>query len=107
MEFSYWQDVIDQIADMDIPLHSLLKNSVAYFDNNVVYIKASDGFNDYIRSNKEVNGIIKKAIYTACGRPYNIGGYKNIAHKFRDESHDSLQDIMALRDKGVTINFKD
>jgi len=107
VKFSYWQDVIDLIADMDIPLHSLLKNSVAYFDNNVVYIKASDGFNDYIRSNKEVNGIIKKAIFTACGRPYNIGGFKNIAHKFRDSSHDSLQDIMALRDKGVTINFKD
>ena len=107
VKFSYWQDVIDLIADMDIPLHSLLKNSQAYFDNNVVYIKASDGFNDYIRSNKEVNGIIKKAIFNACGRPYNIGGFKNIAHKFRDDSHDSLQDIMALRDKGVTINFKD
>ena len=107
VEFGYWQEVIDLIADMDIPLHSLLKNSVAYFDNNVVYIKASDGFNDYIRSNKEVNGIIKKAIYNACGRPYNIGGFRNIAHKFRDETHDSLQDIMALRDKGVQINFKD
>ncbi|MBR5520601.1 MAG: DNA polymerase III subunit gamma/tau [Oscillospiraceae bacterium] len=107
VEFSYWQDVIDLIADMDLPLYSLLKNSVAYLDDNKVYIKASDGFNDYIRSNKEVNGIIKRAIFNACGRPYNIGGFKNIAHKFRTEGHDSLQDIMALRDKGVQINFKD
>ena len=107
VEFSYWQEVIDLIADVDIPLHSLLKNSVAYFDKNVVYIKGSEGFNDYIRSNKEVNGIIKTAILNACGRPYNIGGYKNIAHKFRDQSHDSLQEILALQDKGVQINFKD
>ena len=106
-EFAWWQQVIDLLADMDIPLHSLLKNSVAYLYDNIIYIKGSDGFNEYIRTNKEVNGIIKKAIFDACGRSYNIGGYRNIAHMFAEQHHDSLQDILALQNMGVQVNIKD
>ena len=106
-EFEYWQNVVDIIADVDIPLHSLLKNSKAYLYQGVIYIKASEGFNDYIRNNKEVNGIIKNAILQACGYRYKIGGYKNIAHMFMDVQHDSLNDILALRNCGVEVNIKD
>ena len=105
--FAYWQNVIDLLADVDIPLYSLLKNSQAYLYDNRVYIKGSDGFNDYISKNKEVNGIIKKAIFDSCGRPYNIGGFRNIAHMFMTEQHDSLQDILALQNLGVQVNIKD
>ncbi len=106
-EFVYWQDVIDIIADVDIPLHSFIKNSTAYLFENVVYIKGNEGLNNYIRTNKEVSGIIKKAILQACGRSYNIGGYKNIAHFFATEQHDSLNDILQLQNLGVQVNIKD
>ncbi len=106
-EFEYWQNVVDIIADIDIPLHSLLKNSKAYLFKGIIYIKASEGFNDYIRNNKEINGIIKNAILQACGYRYKIGGYKNIAHMFMNEQHDSLNDILALRKCGVEVNIKD
>ena len=103
--FAYWQDVIDQIADIDIPLHSFIKNSTAYLYKSIVYIKGNEGLNNYIRTNKEVNGIIKNAIYNACGKRYNIGGYKNIANMFVEAQHDSLDDILALRNLGVEVNI--
>ncbi len=103
--FTYWQDVIDQIADVDIPLHSFIKNSDAYLYKSIVYIKGNEGLNNYIRTNKEVNGIIKNAIFTACGKRYNIGGFKNIAHMFVQAQHDSLDDILALRNLGVEVNI--
>ncbi|MBQ3008348.1 MAG: DNA polymerase III subunit gamma/tau, partial [Oscillospiraceae bacterium] len=106
-EFAYWQDVIDIIADVDIPLHSFIKNSTAYLHENIVYIRGNEGLNNYIRTNKEVNGIIKKAILQACGRSYNIGGFRNIAHFFEREHHDSLQDILQLQNLGVQVNIKD
>ena len=103
--FAWWQDVIDQIADIDIPLHSFIKKSTAYLYKNIVYIKGNEGLNNYIRTNKEVNGIIKNAIYNACGKRYNIGGYKNIAHMFVETQHNSLDDILALRNLGVEVNI--
>ncbi len=105
--FAYWQDVIDIIADVDIPLHSFIKNSTAYLYESIVYIKGNEGLNNYIRTNKEVNGIIKKAIFQACGRSYNIGGYKNIAKFFMVEQHDSINDILQLQNLGVQVNIKD
>ena len=103
--FAYWQDVIDIIADVDIPLHSFIKNSTSYLYKSIVYIKGNEGLNNYIRTNKEVNGIIKTAIFNACGKHYNIGGFKNIAHMFVEEQHDSLNDILALRNLGVEVNI--
>lgn len=103
--FAYWQDVIDMIADVDIPLHSFIKNSTAYLYKSIVYIKGNEGLNNYIRTNKEVNGIIKNAIFTASGKRYNIGGFKNIAHMFVRQQHDSLDDILALRNLGVEVNI--
>lgn len=105
-QFPYWQDVIDLIADVDIPLHSFIKNSTAYLYKSIVYIKGNEGLNNYIRTNKEVNGIIKNAIFNACGKRYNIGGYKNIAHMFIEAGHDSLDDILALRNLGVEVNIE-
>ncbi len=104
--FAYWQDVIDLIADVDIPLHSFIKNSTAYLYKSIVYIKGNEGLNNYIRTNKEVNGIIKNAIFNVCGKRYNIGGYKNIAHMFIEAGHDSLDDILALRNLGVEVNIE-
>ena len=103
--FAWWQDVIDQIADVDVPLHSFIKNSTAYLYKSIVYIKGNEGLNNYIRTNKEVNGIIKNAIYNACGKRYNIGGYKNIANMFVETQHNSLDDILALRNLGVEVNI--
>ncbi|MBR4036031.1 MAG: DNA polymerase III subunit gamma/tau [Oscillospiraceae bacterium] len=103
--FAYWQDVIDMIADVDIPLHSFIKNSTAYLYKSIVYIKGNEGLNNYIRTNKEVNGIIKNAIFNASGKRYNIGGFKNIAHMFEQAQHDSLDDILALRNLGVEVNI--
>ncbi len=103
--FAWWQDVIDQIADIDIPLHSFIKTSTAYLYKSIVYIKGNEGLNNYIRTNKEVNGIIKNAIYNACGKRYNIGGYKNIANMFVETQHNSLDDILALRNLGVEVNI--
>ena len=103
--FAYWQDVIDIIADVDIPLHSFIKNSTAYLYKSIVYIKGNEGLNNYIRTNKEVNGIIKNAIFTASGKRYNIGGFKNIAHMFVEAQHDSINDILALRNLGVEVNI--
>ena len=103
--FAYWQDVIDIIADVDIPLHSFIKNSTSYLYKSIVYIKGNEGLNNYIRTNKEVNGIIKTAIFNACGKHYNIGGFKNIAHMFVEGQHDSLNDILALRNLGVEVNI--
>ena len=104
--FAWWQDVIDQLADIDVPLHSFIKNSTAYLYKNVVYIKGNEGLNNYIRTNKEVNGIIKNAIFNSCGKRYNIGGYKNIAHMFIETQHNSLDDILALRNLGVEVNIE-
>ena len=104
--FAWWQDVIDQLADIDVPLHSFIKNSTAYLYKNVVYIKGNEGLNNYIRTNKEVNGIIKNAIFNSCGKRYNIGGYKNIAHMFIETRHNSLDDILALRNLGVEVNIE-
>ena len=104
--FAWWQDVIDQLADIDVPLHSFIKNSTAYLYKNVVYIKGNEGLNNYIRTNKEVNGIIKNAIFNSCGKRYNIGGYKNIAHMFMETQHNSLDDILALRNLGVEVNIE-
>ena len=103
--FAYWQDVIDIIADVDIPLHSFIKNSTAFLYKSIVYIKGNEGLNNYIRTNKEVNGIIKNAIFEACGKRYNIGGFKNIAHMFVEAQHSSLDDILALRNMGVEVNI--
>ena len=103
--FAWWRDVIDQIADIDVPLHSFIKNSTAYLYKSIVYIKGNEGLNNYIRTNKEVNGIIKNAIYNACGKRYNIGGYKNIANMFIETQHNSLDDILALRNLGVEVNI--
>jgi DNA polymerase-3 subunit gamma/tau len=103
--FAYWQDVIDIIADVDIPLHSFIKNSTAFLYKSIVYIKGNEGLNNYIRTNKEVNGIIKNAIFEACGKRYNIGGFKNIAHMFVEAQHNSLDDILALRNMGVEVNI--
>lgn len=103
--FAWWQDVIDQIADIDIPLHSFIKTSTAYLYKSIVYIKGNEGLNNYIRTNKEVNGIIKNAIFNACGKRYNIGGYKNIANMFVETQHNSLDDILALRNLGVEVNI--
>ena len=103
--FAYWQDVIDIIADVDIPLHSFIKNSTAFLYKSIVYIKGNEGLNNYIRTNKEVNGIIKNAIFEASGKRYNIGGFKNIAHMFVEAQHSSLDDILALRNMGVEVNI--
>ena len=103
--FAYWQDVIDIIADVDIPLHSFIKNSTAFLYKSIVYIKGNEGLNNYIRTNKEVNGIIKNAIFEASGKRYNIGGFKNIAHMFEQAQHSSLDDILALRNMGVEVNI--
>ena len=103
--FAYWQDVIDIIADVDIPLHSFIKNSTAFLYKSIVYIKGNEGLNNYIRTNKEVNGIIKNAIFEASGKRYNIGGFKNIAHMFVEAQHNSLDDILALRNMGVEVNI--
>ena len=103
--FAYWQDVIDIIADVDIPLHSFIKNSTAFLYKSIVYIKGNEGLNNYIRTNKEVNGIIKNAIFEASGKRYNIGGFKNIAHMFVEAQHSSLDDILALRNMGVDVNI--
>lgn len=107
VEFEQWQQVIDEIADVDIPLHSFIKNSRAWLYGGVVYIKGNESLNKYIRENKDVNAIIKKAIAKVCGRVYNIGGFKNIAHMFRQEQHSSLDDILALRERGVQVDIKD
>lgn len=107
VEFEQWQQVIDEIADVDIPLHSFIKNSRAWLYGGVVYIKGNESLNKYIRENKDVNAIIKKAIAKVCGRVYNIGGFKNIAHMFRQEQHSSLDDILALRERGVQVDVKD
>lgn len=107
--FEYWQKAVDITADLDLPINALLKESKAYIYKNVIYIKAHEGFNDYIRNNKEVSGIVKSAIYKACGHRYSIGGYKNIESMFNEQNkHDSIDDIRALCEKkDVEFNIKD
>ena len=107
VKFTYWDEVISIIGQVDIPFHSFIKNSKAWIFENVVYIDGSEGLNQYIRTNKEAGSIVKKAILQACGHSYNIGGYQNIAKKFSPPETDSLNDILALRESGVQVNIKD
>lgn len=107
VEFSYWREVVDSFKRTDIPLYTFIKNSEAYLYNGIVYIKGNESLNEYIRNNREVNGIIKTAIANACGTRYNIGGYKNIEKQFAPQKHDSYNDILALRELGVEINELD
>ena len=105
--FSNWDSVVDIIGRSDVPLQAFLKGSAAYLYQNVVYIKGSEALNDYIRSHREVYPVIKNAIAAVSGKTYNIGGYKNIASFFEKERHNSIDDVLALREKGVTVNIKD
>ena len=105
--FEKWTDVIKQIESVDIPLHSLIQNSEAFLFENVVYIKGNESFYEYIRENREVNGIIKDAIQKVCGRYYNISGYKNIAHRFEKEELSSIEKIKSLERFGVKVNIKE
>ena len=107
IEFSYWKEVVESFKQTDIPLYTFIKNSEAYLYNGIVYIKGNESLNEYIRNNREVNGIIKTAIANACGIRYNIGGYKNIEKQFAPKKHDSYDDILALRELGVEINELD
>ena len=107
IEFSYWKEVVESFKQTDIPLYTFIKNSEAYLYNGIVYIKGNESLNEYIRNNREVNGVIKTAIANACGIRYNIGGYKNIEKQFAPKKHDSYDDILALRELGVEINELD
>ncbi len=102
-----WQQVVDSLKDTDISLYSFINGSTAYLYDNVVYIKGNESLNNYIRTNKEVNGIIKKAILDVSGNSYNIGGYKNIAHMFEKKKNTSFDEILSLRDKGVPVEIVD
>ncbi len=105
--FKPWDDVIKAIEKVDFPLHTLIKNSEAYLFENIVYIKGNESFYEYIRENREVNGIIKDAIRKVCGRYYNIGGYRNIAARFETEELSSLEKIKSLERFGVKVNIKE
>lgn len=107
LPFDPWKDVIAKIEETDKPFSSFMKGSKAYLYDGIVYIDGNEGFNSYIRTNKEANGIVKKAIADTCGRPYNIGGYKNIASRFIEKKPDELEDILALRNSGVEVNIED
>lgn len=105
--FDKWKAVISNIEETDKPFSAFMKGSKAYFYNSIVYIDGNEAFNNYIRTNKEAGGIVKKAIFDVCGRNYNIGGYKNIANKPTEKKEDDLGDILALRDSGVEVNIED
>lgn len=105
--FPYWAQVIERIGQTDMPFHSFIRNSKAYLFENVVYIDGNEGLNNYIRTNKEASALVKKAILEACGKAYNIGGYKNIAKRFDKKEDNSLTDILALRENGVKVNIQD
>lgn len=103
--FAQWLNVIDIVGTVDKPLYSLLKGSHAYLYNNIVYIDGHEALNNYLRGNREASAVVKKAIQQACGRPHNIGGYKNIADKFAKPKDDGLEDILSLRNSGVEVNI--
>ena len=105
--FAQWLNAIDIVGTLDKPLYSLLKGSRAYLYNNIVYIDGHEALNNYLRTNREAGTTVKKAIQQACGKPHNIGGYKNIADKFEQTQKDNLDDILSLRDSGVKVNIYD
>ncbi|MEG2929175.1 MAG: DNA polymerase III subunit gamma/tau [Oscillospiraceae bacterium] len=105
--FESWKDVIEKIEETDRPFSSFMKGSKAYLYDGIVYIDGNEGFNSYIRTNKEAGAIVKKAIAEVCGRTYNIGGYKNISSKFEEKKTDELDDILALRKSGVEVTIED
>lgn len=104
--FAQWLKAIDVVKTIDNPLYTFLKGSKAYLYNNIVYIDGSEGLNSYLRSSKEAGAIVKRAIQQACGRMYNIGGYKNIADKFEKPKDDGLNDILSLQKSGVEVNIE-
>ena len=107
--FAKWLDTIDVVGTIDgqKPLHSLLKGSHAYLYQNIVYIDGHEALNDYLRGNKTAAAVVKGAIEKACGKKYNIGGYKHIADKFAAKKTDDLSDILSLRNSGVEVTIKD
>ena len=107
--FAKWLDTIDVVGTIEgqKPLHSLLKGSHAYLYQNIVYIDGHEALNDYLRGNKTAAAVVKGAIEKACGKKYNIGGYKNIADKFTAKKTDDLSDILSLRNSGVEVTIKD
>ncbi len=107
IEFIYWKDVISSIQKTDIPLYHFIKDSKGWLYKNVVYIQGSEGLNNYIRTNKEVAGEVKKCILESCGVSYNIGGYKNIQNLIEPPKADKLEQILALENNGVKININD
>ena len=68
-------DKFDELFDM---IADLLEDKELQDTFDSINDAISEGLNNYIRTNKEVNGIIKNAIFNSCGKRYNIGGYKNI-----------------------------
>ncbi len=107
IEFIYWKDVIASIQKVDIPFYHFIKESKGWLYKNVVYIQGSEGLNNYIRTNKETAGEVKRFILEACGTSYNIGGYKNIQNLIEPPKEDKLDQILALENNGVKININD
>lgn len=102
-----WKNIIEEIYALDQPLYTLIKGSKGYLYNNVVYIDGHEALNSHLRTSKDGAVIVKTAILKVLGNPYNIGGFKNIADKFKETQTDDLESISALRESGVEVIIKD
>ena len=73
--FAPWPQVLEALEQQDKMLISFLKGTKAYYDGRRVLIECSDLFREFIRTNKDSQELIKKAITEKTGLRCGIGPY--------------------------------
>ena len=103
--FAFWGEAVAEIEKTDPMVYSYVKQTKAYFDGKRVLIDGSSMFLEFMRSNKNVSGVIKDAIQTASGQRYGIGPYKMEAGEETpaDVTRKTLQE---WEEKGIPIEYE-
>ncbi|MDL2253122.1 DNA polymerase III subunit gamma/tau [Ruminococcaceae bacterium OttesenSCG-928-I18] len=103
--FEGWDAVIAETEKRDPMVYSYLKATKAYFDGKRVLIDGSGMFLEFMRSNKNVSGVIKDAIQAAGGKRFGIGPYK--AETQRESPADTTRKTLKeWEEKGIPIEYE-
>lgn len=103
--FEAWPQVLEQIRPLNKMLTAYLKNSRAFYDGRRVLIDGGDTFRDFIRTNKESQGLIKKIIHQTTGLRCGIGPYETTSEQTAANTAEDY--LKTLADIGIEVEYND
>ena len=103
--YPQWAQVVQKLQDVDPMLYTYLRKSRAYFDGTRVLIDGGKTFRDFIRTNKDIQRLIKKLIAQVSGVAVPIGPYE--PKTAGNAVSNAEQSLHALEKLGLEVSIED